>query len=282
MEIGIFSNVYTGHTIEEGLTDIHKQGITQVQLNLSSLFGEMLPATLDGERLTAADRFAHAQGIRFVSLAGTFNLIAPDREERQEGIRRFEVLCRGAALLSIPVILLCTGSRNPASQWLWHEENASQAAWRDLLNGTERLLRLAERYDLTLGVEPEPSNVVSDPWRARAYLDEFYSPRLKIVLDGANFFRPELVPEMGRVLEEGIDLLAEDIIQAHAKDFLVAEDGTLTYTAAGKGILDYPRYLSLLRAHGFSGPLMLHGLTEDEVEASVRFVRGILDGQRLA
>ena len=136
MEIGIFSNVYTGHTIEEGLTDIHKQGITQVQLNLSSLFGEMLPATLDGERLTAADRFAHAQGIRFVSLAGTFNLIAPDREERQEGIRRFEVLCRGAALLSIPVILLCTGSRNPASQWLWHEENASQAAWRDLLNGT--------------------------------------------------------------------------------------------------------------------------------------------------
>ena len=63
---------------------------------------------------------------------------------------------------------------------------------------------------------------------------------------------------------------------------LVAEDGTLTYTAAGKGILDYPRYLSLLRAHGFSGPLMLHGLTEDEVEASVRFVRGILDGQRLA
>lgn len=276
MEIGVFSNVYSGCTAEEGLARMKEVGLTLAQLNLCSVCGEVLPAALDEGALTAVGRQARALGVRFVSLAGTFNLIDPDPEARREGLRRFEVLCQGAALLGIPVILLCTGSRNPRSQWQWHPDNASPAAWRDLLAGTERLLTLAERYDLVLGVEPEPSNVVSDPRRARAYLDEFRSDRLKIVLDGANLFRPELVSRMDRVLEEGIGLLAGDIIQAHAKDFLVDGAGTLTYTAAGKGLLDYPRYLGTLRAAGFDGPLLLHGLGPDEVADSVRFLRGVL------
>lgn len=276
MEIGVFSNVYSACTIEDGLSRIRAAGLTLAQLNLCSVCGELMPAALYEARLTAVGQRAQAQGIHFVSLAGTFNLIAPDPDQRREGLRRFEVLCQAAALLGIPTILLCTGSRNPQSQWQWHPDNASPAAWNDLLKGTERLLALAERYDLVLGVEPEPSNVVSDPQRARTYLDEFRSDRLKIVLDGANLFRPAQVSDMRQVLDEGIGLLARDIIQAHAKDFLVDADGTLRYVAAGKGLLDYPYYLAALRACGFFGPLLLHGLNADEVADSARFLRGVL------
>ena len=42
--------------------------------------------------------------------------------------------------------------------------------------------------------------------------------------------------------------------------------------AAGKGLLDYDLYISLLDGVGFSGPLILHGLEEKEVPECVAFL----------
>jgi sugar phosphate isomerase/epimerase len=42
---------------------------------------------------------------------------------------------------------------------------------------------------------------------------------------------------------------------------------------AGEGILDYDQYVRLLQAAGFDGPLILHGLTEDQVDAAIQFLR---------
>ena len=276
MELGVFSNAYDGSRGADWLGQVRAAGLGTVQLNLSSLCGEMLPATLPEAELAAFSARAEKLGIRVASLAGTFNLIDPDREERQEGLRRFEVLCRAAKMTGAGTILLCTGSRNPESRWLPHPDNNSPEAWSDLLESTETLLGLAQRYGLVLGVEPEPSNVVSTSQKARAYLDTFRSPHLKIVLDGSNLFRPETVGDMERVLSDGIGLLAGDIVQAHAKDFCLTPEGKLTYVPAGKGLLDYPRYLSLLLGYGFSGPLLLHGLGPEDVPDSVGFLRGAL------
>jgi len=46
--------------------------------------------------------------------------------------------------------------------------------------------------------------------------------------------------------------------------------------AAGKGKLNYDRYISLLRQIGFDGCLAMHGLTESEVPETVAFLRGKL------
>jgi sugar phosphate isomerase/epimerase len=41
----------------------------------------------------------------------------------------------------------------------------------------------------------------------------------------------------------------------------------------GKGLLDYDRYLSRLSAIGFTGSLIMHGLTEQEAPDCVAFLR---------
>ena len=64
---------------------------------------------------------------------------------------------------------------------------------------------------------------------------------------------------------------ARDIRIAHAKD--LNHDGEAGNLAAGTGLLDYSHYLALLQEHGFHGALILHGLTEAEVPASVAFLR---------
>ena len=42
--------------------------------------------------------------------------------------------------------------------------------------------------------------------------------------------------------------------------------------AAGRGTLDYERYIELLESARYTGPLILHGLAEHEVPAAVAFI----------
>ena len=91
-------------------------------------------------------------------------------------------------------------------------------------------------------------------------------------MDGANLFHPGDLPRMADA-GRGLRLLGPDIVLAHAKD--LNRDGEAG-DAAGRGCLDYDRYLALLHAAGFGGPLILHGLTEAEVAGSAAFLQGQL------
>jgi sugar phosphate isomerase/epimerase len=76
---------------------------------------------------------------------------------------------------------------------------------------------------------------------------------------------------MAEILDEAFALLGRDIVLAHAKD--IKHDGEAGQEPAGKGLLDYPRYLSLLERHGFPGTLLLHGLAEEEAPGCIAFLR---------
>ena len=70
-------------------------------------------------------------------------------------------------------------------------------------------------------------------------------------------------------LDETFALLGEYIVLAHAKD--IGPDNT--FLAAGSGILDYDYYLHHLKAANAEIPLIIHGLSEAQVDAAVRFLR---------
>ena len=76
---------------------------------------------------------------------------------------------------------------------------------------------------------------------------------------------------MRQVLNEAFDLLGTDIVLVHAKD--LSKNGEVGQAAAGTGLLDYDHYLYLLRAAGYKGALILHGLHENQVGTSVAFLR---------
>jgi sugar phosphate isomerase/epimerase len=79
---------------------------------------------------------------------------------------------------------------------------------------------------------------------------------------------------MRAILAKAFELLGEDIVMAHAKD--LTHDGEAGQAAAGAGLLDYDYYLELFHQAGFSGPLILHGLEEEEVAGSVAFLQAKL------
>ena len=130
---------------------------------------------------------------------------------------------------------------------------------------------IAKPFGVVLAFEPEVNNVVNSAKKARRLLDEIHSPHLKVTMDAANLFHAGHLPHMHEVLDEAFALLGKDIALAHAKD--LSHDGDAGHEPAGHGKLDYDRYLTLLHACGFNGPLLLHGLSEAQVPGCVAFLR---------
>jgi sugar phosphate isomerase/epimerase len=239
---------------------------------LPAMPDEISPALCEQIRAALTSR-----QVTMVGVSGTYNMIHPDSAQRAEGLRRLGVLAAACRPMGTSLITLCTGTRDPDNQWRFHPDNATPAAWHDLTTELAKALALAETYDLTLGIEPELSNVVDSAAKAQTLLNEMQSERLKVVIDPANLFPAGTLPQQHQILDEAFDRLGPDIVVAHAKD--IAQDGRAGDLAAGTGQLDFAYYVSKLRHLGFSGPLVMHGLAPRQVPQTVKFLEGLLEGE---
>ena len=271
MKIGIFAKTFTRPSLEATLDAVRDHNLDSVQFNLACAGLPTLPDALDAsviERIRAA---LAARRIEVAAISGTFNMCHPQRAERAANLVRLRVLAQACPAMGAQVITLCTGSRDPQDMWRRHPDNDTPAAWRDMAECVAQALQIAEDCGVTLAFEPEVANVIDSAVKGRRLLDEMRSPRLKVVMDAANLFhRGELV-RMPLILAEAFELLAGDMILAHAKD--LNHDGEAGHQAAGTGALDYDLYLRLLRASGYNGPLILHSLEEAQVDPAVAFLR---------
>ncbi len=274
IELGIMARTFIRPTLGETLDAIVAAGLHYVQFNLECAGLEELPEEIAPEDAAAIRQEFAARGLTMSAVSGTYNMIHPDPRARRDGLRRLQALAATCEQLGTGVITLCTGTRDPQNMWRRHPDNDTPAAWDALLEVMQEALATAARYHVTLGVEPEPANVVDRPAKARRLMDEMGSPWLKIVMDGANLFHAGDLARMPQVLGEAFALLGKDIVLAHAKD--LTHDGEAGNVAAGKGKFDYDRYVALLQQAGYNGPLIMHGLAESELEGTVAFLRARL------
>jgi len=265
MRPGIFARTFARPTLEEVLDAVAAAGLRELQFNLDLAGGpDVAP---DPVRAALAER-----GLTMAALSGTYNMAHPDPAARAAGGAALAAIIALAPELGTRVVTVCTGTRDPDHMWRAHPDNTTPAAWADMLASMAAAAQAAEAHGVTIAVEPEHGNVVRDAPAARRMLDELASPHVRIVVDGANLLVPEQPERQERILREAFHLLGGDLVLAHAKDLL--PDGTVV--AAGSGILDYALYVDLLRAAGYDGPLVLHGLAEDAVPAAVAFLRARL------
>jgi sugar phosphate isomerase/epimerase len=272
MRLGIFARTFSRPTLEGVFDAVREHQLDCVQFNLACTGLPTLPDAIAPSLTTCIREVSMSRGIEIVAVSGTYNMIHPDPKVRQDGLRRLRTLASACHEMGTSVITLCTGTRDPKNMWRWHPENTTSQAWSDLLSSMEAALQIAEEEQVTLAFEPERANVVSTAAKGHQLLAALQSSRLKVVMDPANLIIPGDKHQMRQVLDEAFDLLGEHIVIAHAKD-RGADD---SFQAAGEGILDYDHYLRLLRATSFDGPLILHGLTEGQVDAALQFLRGKL------
>jgi sugar phosphate isomerase/epimerase len=271
--LGLLSPEFPAVSLDANLDTMAATGAISVQFDLVSAVGQSFPVELSPHSLEAINVGFSQRHLTLAALSGTYNMIDPDPQARLVGAEGLDRVIALAPRLGTDVVTLCTGSRDPESMWRKHPDNDTPEAWADLLVQIERAVQVAEQYGVTLAVEPEIGNTINSVHKARRLLDEVRSPQLKIVMDGANIFQRGQLPNMRTVLDEAFELLGSDIVLAHAKD--LDKDGEAGHLAAGRGRLDYPYYLELLRKSGFEGAIILHALKPAEAKDRLAFVRSI-------
>jgi sugar phosphate isomerase/epimerase len=253
-EIGIFSKTFPRPTFEAVLDAVRTHGLSTIQFK----FG------VDGAIAPAAIRDALcAKQVTVAAVSGTFNMIDPDVGRRRENLRSLGPLAEDARFIGAPMLTLCTGTRDPDDMWRAHPENTSAEAWQDLIDSITEALAVTESSGVTLGIEPEPGNVVSSARQALALLDEVRHPRLRIVMDAANLLGPDA--DQQSILPEVFDLLSGDIALVHAKE-----------RPATGARLDWGLYFRLITSCGYNGPVIIHGFPEERAAEAIQMVRSRL------
>jgi sugar phosphate isomerase/epimerase len=272
MRPGIFARTFPRASLEETLDAVVAAGLESIQFNLSLAGGPSLPDRIDPGLAGRVRSAFEDRGLEMAAVSGTYNMAHPDAAVRARGRRALAELVDGAPRLGTAVITLSTGSRDPHDTWRWHPDNPSSEAWRDMLGSVEAALPSAERQQVTLAFEPEPNNVVDSAAAGRRLLEELRSPALKVVLDAANLVLGAGIRRQRSTLTGAFELIGDQVVLAHAKD--VDIEGRVV--AAGRGVLDYDLFIALLGQAGYDGPLVLHGLGEEEVPAALSFLRAKL------
>lgn len=256
----VFSRTYPARGIGLVLASAAADGFLGAQMNLASFGMDSLPQALDGEVLAQGRVEAERLGLAMVALSGTWNMAHPDPDYRAAMRPRFAQVLAAAKALGVPVVTLCTGSRDAADMWAAHPDNATPLAWADFRAELDLALDQALALGLTLAVEPEPGNVIRDAPAARRLLDQVGAPHLKIILDAANLIGVSGLAGQTGIVDQAVDLLGPDVILAHAKDI----DATGRVVAPGQGAIDLAGFVAALKASGFDGPLIGHGFPAED------------------
>ncbi|WP_158802921.1 MULTISPECIES: sugar phosphate isomerase/epimerase [unclassified Acidisoma] len=272
MKLGIFAKAFDATRPDVALTAARAAGYEAVQYNMACSGLEALPMEVPEAVAQAVQTASRDSGIEIVAVSATYNMVHPDPGEREKGRKSFAAIGAAAHAMGTRLLTVCTGSRDAENQWRHHSDNEKPESWLEMCREFALLLPLAEQYDFVIGIEPELANVVSSAALARKLLDAFQTDRLGVVLDPANLFDVETSARQKVIVESAIDLLGDYIVLAHAKDRLA--DGH--FAVAGKGVIDFPHYITALRRAGFDGALVTHGLAAQDAPGVSAFLSRVL------
>lgn len=271
MQVGTMSGTFKRETLEETLDASLAQGIFHLQFNWGSAHPSgPLPEVIDEIANYAGAEF-RKRNMVVSAVAGNANMVDIEPKKRQKAIDKLLMIIPACAKIGTTVIATCTGSRDPESMWRNHPDNQSDTTWKTLRNTLEKILPAAEAAGIDIAFEPEYNNVCQNARLSRKLIDEMASPRLKVVMDAANIFGKDDLSRMTEVLDEAFDLLGDYIAIAHGKD--LDHGGDAGHLPAGTGKLDYAHYVKLLCGLSFDVPVILHGLTEEQLPESAAMLR---------
>lgn len=278
LPLGVMVREVNRLTLEERLEKIHGMGFECAQMNLNVLGMDTVPLELPAGKAGEIGATFWAFGLTLVAVSGTFNTAHPDENVRKAGIAGIRTLCEAADALGTHIITLSTGTRNPDHMWKNHPENDSPEAWNIMLDTFRQLTSIAEKYYVTLAFEPEVTNIVNTSEKAIRLLEDIGSDHLKVVMDPANLLFPDDLPRQMEIFEEAFARLSDQIVLAHAKDIGEYDEQTneLERVTVGKGKLDYPGYIKLLKQSGYQGSIIIHNLMEEEMPACQEYISNLL------
>ena len=180
-----------------------------------------------------------------VAVLGCYlNLAHPDPEKLKEIQSRYYGHIRVAALMNAGVVGTETGAPNP--EYKMDANTHTREALDTFIRGLAPVVECAERYGVTVAIEPVWKHIVYNADRAVQVLNAISSHNLRIILDPVNLLYPGNIDQREQVIGDAIEKLCDKIAVVHLKDFVPAGDD-LKSIAAGTGEMDYTQILRFMK-----------------------------------
>jgi sugar phosphate isomerase/epimerase len=234
---------------------------------LLSEAGYFHSVSMDEDPLEIKD-ILERHGVRASALSAHCPLMRPEIS-----VPYLQKAARFAAALGAPVVNTDEGIR---PEWLGLD-NAFTIMKYTLIS----VLRVAERYGITIGIEPHQSisKTTGGLLRIATLVD---SPLLRVNYDTGNAYLG------GEDPYDGLKAVAHLLVHVHAKDIAIRHaeaargktTGTPVGCACGDGVIDWARVISVLRSSDFSGVLSVECGTPDQAARSLAHLQSLLaDGR---
>lgn len=294
LSVGIFTGYYP-YQLEEVIRRIKDGGFNCVQLDVSFKDCDAAKGELTKEQAVRIRTKLREANLPVIAVSAYTNFIHPDPVTREENVAYLKTMISYAKDLGCPYVASETGTYNEESDWVWDDRNATEAVYQETLAVVKDIVAFAEQNEVTFLIENYVNNVIGSVEQVERLFADVDSPYLGLICDPTNYFDEKNIGNMDAELEKIFARLAPKMKIAHAKDCKLAEDtrekhadidadeshtfrgaGGVELPAAGKGALNYERYLKLLAKHHPNMPLIIEHVDEGEIQEAKIFVDGVL------
>jgi sugar phosphate isomerase/epimerase len=203
------------------------------------------------------------------------NNIHPDRAERQKNLKHTVRECEAAERIGSPMVTTHTGSCSEISPVTIHPDNWTAETWKTSVESIKQILRDTSGMKVCLGIEALNLININNPRAHLKLMEDVGDPRCKVCFDPTNMMSIEKYYHATEIINEGFDLLGENIMACHAKDSLITPNrmsAYLTQVPPGEGVNDYETYLVRLSRMQWPRTLLIEHLQDEQYPAAKAYI----------
>jgi sugar phosphate isomerase/epimerase len=229
------------------------------------------PNALTEEKAIEIGKAFKDNGITVSLIGAYFNPVHSNKEKVKNCKEVFKDYLKYSKYLGCDTVGSETGSFND-DKWTYNPLNRTEEALQTVIQTFTELADYAKEVGAYIGMEGAAGHVCYDVKTLKRAVDTVNRSNVKIIFDIYNYLDMSNYSNYLDILDEGLKTFAGKIIVFHLKDFVI-EDGKIRQVAPGKGLFDYDKILSKIKAYDENATLVLEGTTGDDIVPCTEFVR---------
>lgn len=248
-------------------------GIFAVQLVAYKFMDEIkyAPSGLTEQNATHIGKTLKDNGIEVGLIGAYFNPVHSDKQKVARCIEVFKEYLKYSSLLGCPVVGSETGSFND-DKWTYNPLNRTEEALDTVIETFRSLAEYANSVGAYVGMEGAAGHVCYDVKTLKRAIDAIGADNIKVIFDIYNYLDASNYQNYLEIFDEGLKAFAGKILVFHVKD-CVFEDGKLKQVAPGKGMFDFNKILSKIKAYDKNAILVLEGTTGEDIVPCIEFIK---------
>ncbi len=247
-------------------------GISAVQLVAYKFMDEIkyAPNALNETNSAAIGNALKAAGIAVPLIGAYFNPVHSDKEKVARCKAVFKDYLKYSGNLGCNIVGSETGSFND-DKWTYNPLNRTEEALQAVVETYKELAAYAKEVGAFVGMEGAAGHVCWNVATLKRAIDEINADNIKVIFDIYNYLDASNYSNYLEILDEGLRTF-DNIVVFHIKD-CVFEDGKLKQVPPGKGMFDFDKILSKIKAYDENAYLVLEGTTGDDIIPCIEFIK---------